>query len=107
MESLLWIYRQLFSLKVKLCPKSRKIKSDIPAHNLPWVWVGANLDNNVETVTEVVNRYIQYGKPITPMFLKEVTGYDTNSWKYIDAITLEEKEFPLEGIVIKDVDSRE
>ena len=102
---LYWIYRQLFWLKLQLCPQSRNIHSTIPVYNLPWVWVGAQLDDTVESVTEVVNRYIQYGKPITPTFLKEVTGYDTNIWKYMDAMTLEEKEFPPEGIVIDDVAS--
>jgi len=107
MESLIWIYRQLFSLKVKLCPKSRKVKLHVSAYDIPWFWVGAKLDDTVVSVTEIVNRNIQYGKPITYMFLKEITGYDTNIWTYVDGITLEEKEFPPEGIVIEDVGSHE
>jgi hypothetical protein len=53
-----------------------------------------------------VNQYVRYGKNITPEVLKEITGYtDVITWKYVDVLTLEEKEFPSGGFVIENVAS--
>lgn len=79
----------------------RELKIEIPVHKLPWLWIGAHFsDSNVITVTEMINHQVQYGVPVTPEFLEEVTGYINAEWKYMDSHTLEEKVFPSEGIVI-------
>jgi hypothetical protein len=61
------------------------------------VWVGAN----EEVVTEIVNKQLKFGK-VDKKFLEKITGLKNVTWKYIDSKTLEEVEFPPEGIVIKD-----
>ena len=106
MEWILWAYRQAYWCKRRLCPSSRAIRVQIPTNKLPWFWIGAELPNKTETVTDVVNQYVRYGKNVTPEFLKEVTGYmNVISWKYVDVETLEEKEFPPGGFVIENVPS--
>jgi len=97
-----WIYCQLFWWKRKLCPETRKEKSEINICNVPWFWIGAQLEDRTEPVTNIVNRNITSGLRVTPDFLRSVTGYDPLVWKYMDVVTLEEKEFPPEGILIED-----
>jgi hypothetical protein len=98
------IYRQLFYCKRRLCPHVKRIVPIIPANKLPWFWIGTTIYNNTVTVTEVVNTHIRYGIPITPELLSEITHINNKDaiWKYVDSKTLEEKEFPPEGIVIED-----
>jgi hypothetical protein len=54
------------------------------------------------SVTDIVNKHVQYGVPITSKLLSELTHIHEDAiWKYVDSKTLEEKEFPPEGIVIE------
>jgi hypothetical protein len=99
------LFRQLFWCKRRFCPNDvRSHVPDIPKETLPWFWVGAQLEDRVECITDIVNNYVQYDTPVNPEFLKEITGCDAKKWVYLDAKTLEEKEFPPEGIVIEYVD---
>jgi hypothetical protein len=91
-----WIYRQLFYCKRFFIKKSLTSR-EVPASKIPWVWVGAN----EEVVTEIVNKQLKFGK-VDKKFLEKITGLKNVTWKYIDSKTLEEVEFPPEGIVIKD-----
>ena len=82
-----------------LCPSQRHI-SEVRVNKLPWFWVGCEMDNEIIDITEKLNISIKYSNVITPEFLSELSGYKACRWKYIDAITLEQKDFPLSGIVI-------
>ena len=79
-------------------------KQKISISNLPWLWIGAELNNGkIETITELVNSIIEYDDTITPLFLKELTQFkNVKRWLYLDSTTLNEEEFPAEGLVIKD-----
>jgi hypothetical protein len=95
------ILRLVHWVTSKLCPPQRRY-TEVPASKLPWFWVGTTLYNEEITVTDLVNRVVKYNDRITPQLLREITGYNTADWKYIDAVTLEEKDFPPSGIVIED-----
>ena len=106
MEWIRWAYGQAHWCKRRLCPSNPVVRVQVPSSKLPWFWIGAKLPNKTETVTDIVNQYVRYGKNVTPEFLEEVTGYmNVISWKYIDVETLEEKEFPPGGFVIENVAS--
>ncbi len=99
---LYWVYCQIFWCKRKLCPETRKEKTEIGMCKVPWFWIGAEFADRTEPVTNIVNSMITPGIKVTPAFLRSVTTYDPLVWKYMDAVTLEEKEFPPEGILIED-----
>jgi hypothetical protein len=40
---------------------------------------------------------------VTPEFLSKLTGFKGGVWRYMNAKTLEELDFPSEGITIEDV----
>jgi hypothetical protein len=102
MSLVVWIYRQLFCCKRRLCPGAKRDLPVVPANKLPWFWVGAKLSDKTICVTDIVNKYVTYGVPITSKLLSELTDIrDDSIWKYVDVKTLEEKEFPPEGIVIE------
>lgn len=107
MEWIIWAYRQMYWCKRRFYPNTPVVRPQVPTSKLPWFWIGAELSTKTtETVTDVVNQYVRYGNKITPEFLQEVTGYtDVITWKYVDVITLEEKEFPPGGFVIENVAS--
>lgn len=79
-------------------------KQKISTSRLPWLWIGVELPNGkIETITELVNTSIDVGDVITPKFLEELTNIQgAKRWVYLDARTLNEQEFPAEGLVIKD-----
>jgi len=83
------------------CPTQRQ-HSEVSVHKLPWFWVGTEIDNTQIDITEKINNSVKYSKVVTPEFLSEISGYKACRWKYIDAITLEQKDFPPSGIVIQD-----
>ena len=77
-------------------------KPPISTHSLPWFWIGATINNEAVDVTELVNQSAKKYVTITPEVISEIAGYEESiEWKYIDALTLEEKEFPSRGIVIE------
>lgn len=98
-----WIYSQLFYCKRRLCPNAKRNMPFIPVNRLPWFWVGAKRDVETVTVTDIINNYVKYGIPVTSKLLSELTNINEDVvWKYIDSKTLEEKDFPPEGILIED-----
>jgi hypothetical protein len=85
----------------KVCPPEKRYQN-VHINNLPWFWIGGCVDDNQIGITDLVNKSIKNGSIVTPKFLSELSGYNEPvKWKYIDAVTLEEKEFPPSGIVIK------
>ena len=109
MDWVIWVYRQVYwckrAITKKLCPeRDEYIKVTVHTDSLPWFWIGAYApDGTVMTVTEVVNKSIEYGRRVTPEFISEVTQIERAVWKYMDIKTLEERVFPSEGFVIEDV----
>jgi hypothetical protein len=99
-----WIYQHFFYCKRHLCPRVKRVIPIIPTNKLPWFWVGTTLSNTTVSVTDIVNNHVKYGTPITSKLLGELTHINGKNiiWKYVDSKTLEEKEFPPEGIVIED-----
>jgi hypothetical protein len=83
------------------CPTNRVVP-EVSIHKLPWFWVGCEVDNTTIDITEKINKSLKYSKLVTPEFLSEISGYKTSKWMYIDALTLEQRDFPLSGIVIKE-----
>lgn len=67
------------------------------------MWIGAELsDGTIVTVTELVNRYVEYDHVINSNYLESVTKIDSAlRWLYLDAKTLNEQEFPPQGLVIR------
>lgn len=99
------IYRECFWCKRRvqkfLKVKDEELKIEVPVNKLPWMWIGGEYNGKIYSVTEIVNHSIQYGTRVDKEFLKDASGLlHIENWKYMDPITLEEKEFPTEGIVI-------
>jgi len=69
----------------------------------PWLWIGAEMPNGkIITVTDTVNKYIEYDDVVNSVYLEAATKIDNASrWLYLDSKTLNEQEFPPEGLVIK------
>lgn len=85
----------------RLCPQQRQY-AEVPANKLPWFWIGTTqFDDKTISVTELVNKVVRYNDRVTPQMLREITGYNTCKWRYVDPSTLEEKDFPPSGIVIE------
>ncbi len=105
-----WLFRQCFRqyfwCKRKLqqfVDPEPPLRITVPPHRLPWFWIGAEYPNKLtDSVTDMVNQFVTDGVRVDAAFLSEITGIRNATWKYMDAITLEEKEFPSEGIVIND-----
>lgn len=86
----------------KLCPREQK-RVEVPVHKLPWFWVGAQIGDSLITITHLVNESLSTSSIVTPLYLSELSGYpNTVVWKYMDRLTLEEKEIPSNGFVIED-----
>jgi hypothetical protein len=74
---------------------------EIPQYKLPWVWIGyENL-----SITDAVNSSISYDQRINKDFLNKLSGKYDIQWTFIDSQTLEIKDFPNEGFIIKEDDS--
>lgn len=72
---------------------------------MPWLWIGVETkDKKIVTVTDTVNKYIEYNDVVDIPYLEIATGMKENviRWLYLDSKTLNEQEFPPEGLVIKD-----
>lgn len=69
----------------------------------PWLWIGAEMpDGKIITVTDTVNKYIEYDDVVNSTYLEAVTKIDTATrWLYLDSKSLVEQEFPPDGLVIK------
>jgi len=81
-----------------------RIQKDIMVKKVPWLWIGAEVTpGNFLSVTDIVNEHVENGNTVDVEFLESVTNMQNIiSWKYLDAETLKEQEFPLIGIVIKE-----
>lgn len=72
----------------------------------PWWLVGAQMDDgNMITITDALADFLVIGNRITPTLLERVNRDIPSDrllrWVYVHPETFEEREFPLEGIVIK------
>ena len=78
------------------------IEERVSVQDLPWLWIGAELDNNiVTTVTDQINDEVQYGDRVNEDYLVDVTRiFNAKRWLYLDSQTLKEEEIPLSGLVI-------
>jgi hypothetical protein len=84
-----------------LCPKETQKRNQISTNNLPWFWIGSNVNGLTISITSLVNNSLTESTVVTPLFLSEISGYPiTMVWKYVDKVTLEEKEIPSDGFVI-------
>ena len=84
-----------------LCPKETQRRNQIPVNNLPWLWIGSNVNGSTISITSLVNCSLTESTVVTPLFLSQLSGYPiTMVWKYMDKVTFEEKEIPSNGFVI-------
>jgi hypothetical protein len=79
----------------------------VQMRDLPWLSVyGMTQFNEIKPVTDIINNSIIYGSKVDSVFLKNKTKLsNVVSWHYLDSDTLEDKEFPYEGIIIQDNDN--
>ena len=103
---LYWIYLKLFYLKTAIwdvfCPV--RSSENIRKQKVPWLWIGAEISPGYFlSVTDVVNANIEHGTVVDSDFLESITSLkNVLSWKFLNAETLKEEEFPLIGIVIQE-----
>ena len=100
-------YRVLFWCSRWLYPTIEKRVTYHAVHpsKTPWLWVGAEMANGkMVTVTDIVNKYIEYGDRVDTRYLEIATNIhdEVRRWLYLDSKTLVEEEFPPEGILIND-----
>ncbi len=105
MEWIIWVYRRVFCCKRKieklLFDDSIKYKDLVSPAELPWLWLGiTNSSGQTIVATHMVADRMYVGTRVTPEYLSSITGLDCGVWKYIDAETLEEKDFHSEGFII-------
>lgn len=105
MEWFLWVYRQAYWCGRRFCPRETPPRQPfINPSSLPWLWIGIKYsDENVVTVTNIVNSHLHAGMRVTTRNLSRMTGFGGGTWRYIDTETLEERDFPSEGFIIEDV----
>jgi hypothetical protein len=104
MSWIVWLYSCLFYCKRQLCPHTKRDVPSVPINKLPWFWIGVKVLDTTTCVTDIINNHVKYGTIVTSELLSELTHVNDRDaiWKYVDSKTLEEKEFPPEGIVIED-----
>jgi len=108
-----WVYEFMFNCCRRVDrflfkqPEPEIDENTVPVSNLPWLWIGAVFPNSETSIdcTHMIDPTITYGMTVTTDWLENVTGYTPVTWKYLDAKSLEEKEFPSSGIVIDDTES--
>jgi len=104
---LYWTYRALFCCsRLFINPRidTRKKYNSIHPSKAPWLWIGAEMANGkIVTVTDKVNSYIEYDDIVDTKYLQTVTDIKdgVSRWIYLDSKTLNEQEFPPEGLIIK------
>jgi hypothetical protein len=100
-----WVYRHIFNCCRRvdnfLFSPEKKDESIVPITLLPWLWIGG-VTNDGTTIdfTADVNEAVSYGVKITPEWLSDATGVKDVVWKYLNATTLEQSDFPSDGFVI-------
>lgn len=105
---LIWLYRALFHCKRNVInflfeEETTHVEERVHVNDIPWLWIGGLTTDDVSyTVTNEVNRSIQYGTLVNSTYLESVTGIsNVVTWKYLDPVELEEKEIPSEGFLIQ------
>jgi len=85
-------------------PQIENDRFHVPSHKLPWLWIGAKYDEDDRTMTatHLVNESVTWGDCVDSQFLDYCTSMGPDRWVYLDTKTLEEKEFPSEGLLIED-----
>lgn len=79
----------------------------VPNHKLPWLYIGAVVDDQTISVTDTVNNRVRWGDCVTQSYLDKITQIDAYRWIYLDAKTLEEKDFPSDGLLIEEDDTKQ
>lgn len=105
-SALYWVFRAGFYCRrcCELYGGFEKVNEEEHVHStkLPWMWLGAeNEDGTIHTITDTINKRVQHGMRIDTLFLKQATGMNPKRWLYLDAETLNEDDFPSNGIVIE------
>ena len=109
MDWILWMYRQAYLIQRgivnKLCPVNKPYeKVGVHKDNLPWFWIGILYnDGGSHTITDIINNSIDYDMHITPQYIRHVSEVYGGIIRYMDAETLEEKDFPSDGFIIRNV----
>lgn len=101
------LLKGVFILKRKIDQyfnNEEKEKTEISRADLPWLWLGAEMKNGViVTITEDINKVVEYGDLITPHFLQTYTELrNVKRWLYLDSATLIEQEIHPSGLLIRD-----
>lgn len=105
-----WTYRAIFCCSRKwkqVCSVEEPIQikyNSVHPSKTPWMWIGAEMKNGaIVTVTDQVNKHIVYDDVVDAGYLEAVTKLHTGvvRWLYLDPVTLNEQEFPPEGLVIQ------
>lgn len=104
---LVFLYRQLFCccrrIHTTLFSPEEIEESVVPVSKLPWMWIGAKYeDGNTVDYTTQINETLEYHMVVSTEWLQLVTGQKNVTWRYLDAKTLEERDFPSKGFVIDD-----
>ena len=84
--------------------QQEKTYNTVHPSKAPWLWIGAELTNGkIVTVTDMVTENVEYDDVVDAAYLETITGITegVSRWVYLDSKTLNEQEFPPEGIVIK------
>ena len=103
-----WIYRRVFNCCRRVdnfffSPGKKEPIYEVDTSDLPWLWVGYVRENGVvRELTNEVNSIIEYGTIVNPAWLDYIFKVENVTWRYLDAKTLEEKDFTPEGFVIDD-----
>lgn len=101
-----WTYRAFFCcsrLFARPAVVPLKKYNSIHPSNAPWLWIGAEMTNGkIITVTDEINKHIEYDDIINSVYLEEAANLKqgVTRWLYLDSKTLNEQEFPPEGLVI-------
>ena len=103
-----WLYSQFFCCKRRIQtlfgwdtdPIDRV--SRLSVVDRPWMWIGGyGVSGKLVDITEDINEVACYGELIDHQFLQMISEMtDIEQWMYIDAKTLEQKNFPTEGFII-------
>lgn len=99
-----WTYRTVFCCSRLFARKTTRSYSSVHPSKAPWLWVGVEMKNGkIITVTDTLNKYISYDDTVDTTYLELVTGIKdgVNRWIYLDSKTLNEQEFPPEGLIIQ------
>lgn len=76
-------------------------QGSVPQHKLPWLWIGAELNDETISVTQMINETIKYGDCVDSKYLTNHTDIVPDRWLYLDSKTLDKVEFPSEGLLIE------